>query len=35
MADARPVQPKKFRSRKHMLPAVALARNTKGIIFLT
>ena len=23
MAGAKPVQPKKFRSRKHMLPAVA------------
>ena len=27
MAGARPVQQKKFRSRKHMLPAVALARH--------
>ncbi len=25
MAGTRPVQPKQFRSRKHMLPAVALA----------
>ena len=25
MAGARPVKPKKFRSRKHMLPAVAFA----------
>lgn len=31
MAGARSVQQKKFRSRKHMLPAVALARHASVV----